>query len=56
MSLSLSLSSRPQVRHLGSITVSDALLCGLSFCGGVDRSHVCGVAYDLGAIHSWKLD
>ena len=54
--ISLSRRVYPQVRHLGSITVSDALLCGLSFCGGVDRSHVCGVAYDQGAIHSWKLD
>ena len=48
--------SGPRARHTGSITVTDALLCGLAFCGGFDRSHVCGVAYDVAALTTWKLD
>ena len=43
-------------RHVASIPVQDALLTGVAFCGGADRSCVCANAYDQPAVHAWKLD
>ena len=53
------LDGRPEERkvlHTGSVTVADAMLCGVAFNGGLDRSHVCVAAYDQPAIQAWKID
>lgn len=46
----------PQVVHKSSIVVTDSLLTGLAFCGGLERSHMCANAYDQPTMHAWKLD
>lgn len=46
----------PKVRHVSAIPVPDAMLCGVAFNGGLDRSHVCAAAYDVAAVQAWKLE
>ena len=43
-------------RHVTSIPVQDALLAGVAFCGGFDKSHVTCAAYDVAALQAWRLD
>ena len=46
----------PKVVHAATIPVTDALLCGLAFGGGVEKTHVCATAYDVAAVHAFRLD
>ena len=43
------------VRHVSSIPVPDALLCGVAFTGGQERTHVSCAAYDVGLVMSFKM-
>ena len=45
-----------QVAHVVSIPVPDALLAGVTFCGGFEKSHVAASAYDVAALQAWKID
>jgi len=46
----------PKVRHSHAVAAPDALLCGVAFSGGIDRTHVSVAAYDVAAVQSWKLE
>ena len=46
----------PKVTSAGHITAPDALLTGVAFCGGFDKTHVAASAYDQAALQAWKLD
>ena len=50
------LSPLAQVAHAANIPVPDALLAGVTFCGGFDKSHVAAAAYDVAALQAWKID
>jgi len=45
-----------KVVHAGTIAATDALLTGVAFSGGVERTMVSASAYDVAAVMSWKLD
>jgi len=51
-----SLADGPKVALLATIPVTDAMLCGLAFTGGIDRTHVSVSSYDVAAIQSYKLE
>ena len=46
----------PQISNVAMIPAADALLTGVAFGGGFDKTHLLATAYDQAAIHAWRLD
>jgi WD40 repeat protein len=44
-----------QIKHIASVVVPDAVLCGVAFSAGT-KDHVACTAYDVEAVHGFQLD